>query len=85
MAKSSLLLPTPMYPDIATYMEKTGDTQANMRQTLNIEQAHLSRIISGQIVPRPELAWKLAAYCKIPLDSFMRTYLAKKLKREEVA
>jgi len=74
-----------MYPDIATYMDKTGDTQANIRQQLKIEQAHLSRIISGQIVPRPELAFRLAAYCKIPLDSFMRTYLAKKGTNEDVA
>jgi hypothetical protein len=28
----ALLLPTALYPDIATYMAKTGDTQANMRQ-----------------------------------------------------
>jgi len=77
MPHPALVLPTAMYPDIATYIEKTGDTQANIARQLTIEQAHLSRIVAGLIVPRPELAFRLASYCKIPLDSFTRVYLTR--------
>jgi transcriptional regulator with XRE-family HTH domain len=71
-------LPNPVYPDLATYLQKSGDSQGNIARTLGIKQAHVSRIADGQMVPRPALAVRIAGYCKIPLDSFMRTYLAKK-------
>jgi transcriptional regulator with XRE-family HTH domain len=76
MSRPALSLPKAMYPNIATYIEKTGDSQASIARVLKIEQAHLSRIVAGLIVPRPELAFRLAAYCKVPLESFTLEYLA---------
>jgi transcriptional regulator with XRE-family HTH domain len=78
MARRFLTLPNPLYPDLATYLEKSGDSQGNIARTIGVKQAHISRIVAGQMVPRPELAARLAAYCKVPLDSFIKVYLAKK-------
>ena len=65
------------YPDLATYIAETGDTQANIAARVGASQAHVSRIAHGEIVPRPLLAARLAAHARIPLDSFTRVYLAK--------
>lgn len=63
------------YPDIQTYILKTGDTQARIAAAVGASQAQISRIIHGQMMPRPELALRLARYCRIPLDSFTRRYV----------
>ena len=68
------------YPDINTYLEKSGDTQANICRVLNIPRQTLSKIVAGSTVPRPELAQRLSAYCKIPLGSFQAVYLRRRRK-----
>jgi transcriptional regulator with XRE-family HTH domain len=65
------------FPDLATYIAETGDTQANIAAQVGASQAHVSRIAHGAIVPRPRLAARIAAHAHIPLDSFTRVYLAK--------
>ena len=65
------------YPDLATYITETGDTQEQIADAVGATQAHVSRIVSGDAVPRPRLAARLAEYAHVPLDSFTRTYLAK--------
>lgn len=71
----------PQYPDLATYIAETGDTQASIAARVGTSQAHLSRIRHGLAVPRSLLAVRLAIYCRIPLDSFTRVYLAKHAAR----
>jgi transcriptional regulator with XRE-family HTH domain len=66
-----------VYPDLATYIKESGDTQAAIAKAVQAKQAHISRIASGELVPRPALAARLASYAHIPLDSFIRVYLAK--------
>lgn len=78
MLRRRRALPEPQYPDLATYLAESGDTQANIARVLEAEQAHISRIVAGKLVPRPELAVRLAAYARIPLDSFTKVYLARK-------
>lgn len=63
------------YPDLATYIDKTGDTQAAIALAVGTSQAHVSRIAAGRTMPQPELAQKLAAYAGIPLDSFIKARL----------
>jgi len=65
------------YPDLATYIAQTGDTQKRIAHTLGISQAQVSRLVHGSQIPRPELAERLAAYARIPFDSFHRVYLAR--------
>jgi transcriptional regulator with XRE-family HTH domain len=57
------------YPDLATYLAKTGDTQANIARQLGVSQAQISRILAGAI-PRLSLRIRLAAYAQIPIESF---------------
>jgi transcriptional regulator with XRE-family HTH domain len=64
------------YPDLASYISGTGDTQANIARRVGATQAHICRIARGQAVPRALLAARIAAYAGIPLESFTRRYLA---------
>jgi transcriptional regulator with XRE-family HTH domain len=73
--------PSQTYPDLATYIEKTGDTQIEIARRVGTTQAYISRIASGRAVPRSLLAMRLATYAHIPLDSFTRVYLAKHAAR----
>jgi transcriptional regulator with XRE-family HTH domain len=69
------VLPRPSFPDLATYIQKTGDTQEHIAAEIGVSQAHLSRIVAGQVVPRPRVAVALATYAKIPIESFTLMYL----------
>jgi transcriptional regulator with XRE-family HTH domain len=69
------VLPRPTFPDLATYIQKTGDTQEHIAGEIGVTQAHLSRIVAGRVVPRPTIALALATYAKIPLESFTLVYL----------
>lgn len=65
------------YPDLATYIAKTNDTQAKIARRLHLSQPTVSRIVNADVVPRSEVALRIAAYANVPLDSFIRTFLAK--------
>jgi transcriptional regulator with XRE-family HTH domain len=69
---------TPRYRDLADYIERSGDSQQNLANALNTTPAWVSRVVRGLMVPRPEMAERLANYARIPLDSFTRAYLARK-------
>jgi len=69
--------PVAQYPDLATYIEETGESQATIAARVGTSQAHLSRLRHGHAIPRSLLAVRIAMYCRIPLDSFTRVYLAK--------
>jgi transcriptional regulator with XRE-family HTH domain len=69
--------PPPIFPDLPTYLAETGDTQANVAKQVGTTQPQIARILKEGAVPRPALALRLAAYARIPLDSFTRIYLLK--------
>jgi transcriptional regulator with XRE-family HTH domain len=75
----------PRYPTLTAYLKGTGDTQAHIARLTGVSQAAISRIVSGDEIPRPLLAAKIADYCNVPLDSFQRVYLAKQLLGRTVA
>jgi transcriptional regulator with XRE-family HTH domain len=78
MSKSKsprFVLPRPTFPDLATYIQRTGDTQEHIAAVIGVTQAHLSRIVAGRVVPRPAVALALATYAKIPIESFTLMYL----------
>lgn len=66
------------YPDLATYIDESGDTQQRIAKACGTTQAHISRIAAGDAIPRPELAERIVAYAHIPLDSFVRASLARR-------
>jgi transcriptional regulator with XRE-family HTH domain len=72
-----LAAPPPIYPDLATYCEQTGDTQVNIAAQVGVSQSAISKVLNGDVVPRSRLALRLATYARIPLDSFQRVYLLK--------
>ena len=65
------------YPDLASYIAATGDTQTHIAARVGCSQVQISRIAAGDAVPRALLAARLAKYAGIPLDSFTRAHLAK--------
>lgn len=66
------------YADLASYLRESGTTQVAVAADLDIPQSYVSRLAAGLKVPSPELTARLADYAHIPLDSFLRTYLARK-------
>jgi transcriptional regulator with XRE-family HTH domain len=79
--RRATLGPAALYPDLATYCEKTGDTQVNIAAQVGVSQSTISKVINGDVVPRSRLALRLATYARIPLDSFQRVYLQKHVGR----
>lgn len=73
--------PAAEYPDLRAYIAATRDTQAHIAARVGTTQAHISRIVNGDAIPRALLAARLAAYAGIPLDSFTRVHLAKQADR----
>jgi transcriptional regulator with XRE-family HTH domain len=69
------------FPDLATYINVTGDTQEQIAARCGTTQANVSRIVNGELVPRPLLAARIAQHANIPLESFTRVRLAKTVGR----
>ena len=70
-------LPPALYPTLAAYFRESGDTQAAVAERFRITQPQISRIVAGDVVPRPALKYRLAEYARVPLESFDLVYLAK--------
>ena len=68
------------YPDLKTFFAESGQSQQHVATVLGLSQAALSRFAAGIKMPRPELAYRIASYCRIPLDSFTRVYLRKRAR-----
>lgn len=73
---------TQTYPDLATFFEKTGISQAEFAAQLRTSQSYISRVAAGELVPRPEMAVRIAKAAHIPLDSFIRVYLKQKKAKQ---
>jgi transcriptional regulator with XRE-family HTH domain len=73
------------YPTLAAYLAKSGDTQVGVARAVGTSQAHISRIAAGLTMPQPELAVDLAAYCRIPLDSFIKVRHAVRVALQRIA
>jgi len=66
------------FPDLATYFERSGDSQLNASRVLRVSQGYLSKVAAGRLNPAPEMALRIAAYARIPLDSFIRVSLLRR-------
>lgn len=65
----------PRYPDLATYLARSGESQTDLARAVGASQAQISRLAAGLALPRADLADRLVRYCRIPLESFNRRYL----------
>jgi len=70
--------PSVRFPTLAAYIAGTGVAQATIAREVGTSQANISRIARGDLVPRPRLAARLAAFAKIPLEWFVRVRLEKR-------
>jgi transcriptional regulator with XRE-family HTH domain len=61
----------PRYPDLATYLEESGDTQVRMSNALRLSQGYLSRVAAGLLMPSLERANLIAQYANVPVESFV--------------
>jgi len=66
------------YPDLRSYFDRSGDTQANAARVLRVSQGYLSKLAAGRLNPTPEMAFRVATYARIPLDSFIRVSLLRR-------
>jgi transcriptional regulator with XRE-family HTH domain len=69
------------FDSLADYIARSGDTQERLAERLGISQAHISRLVKGEHLPRVSLAIKIARHTGIPLESF----LAAKIKYDKAA
>lgn len=60
------------YPNLATYLEETGTTQAELAERLGLSQGYLSRLIRGLQQPTLDLALVIARMTRIPIESLVR-------------
>lgn len=72
----------PKYTDLAHYLEATGTRQEDFAERVGTTQGHVSRIAAGEVVPRPELLERMAEEADIPMDSFIKVYLATQEAKE---
>jgi transcriptional regulator with XRE-family HTH domain len=61
---------TPFH-SLADYIARSGDTQERLAGRVGISQAHISRLVKGEAVPRAELAVRIVRHTGIPLESFL--------------
>lgn len=63
---------------LAEYLARTpGATQTALARQVGTSQAQISRYVTGAAVPRVRLQKRLAEITGVPLDSFIRVYLAR--------
>jgi transcriptional regulator with XRE-family HTH domain len=65
------------YPNVATYLMQTGESMLDLAEAVGVTQPQISRIVRGLSIPRPALARRLADHCGVPVDSFIREYVAR--------
>jgi len=66
------------YPDLATYLAESGETQVALSRRIGIPQAALSKIAAGRIFPGPDVQWAIHEACRVPWSSFALVYLLKR-------
>ncbi len=57
------------FPDLRTYMRKTGATQADIAKAAGTVQPVISRILRGRQRPSLDLALRIAKAANIPVES----------------
>ncbi len=60
------------YPDLKTFLRKTGTTQHALAKRIGVEASHVSKILSGRRLPSGPVAIKIVRMAKIPLESLFR-------------
>lgn len=59
------------YPDLTSYLEATGQTQAELAAKLGKSQAFISKLRRGLIQPSLDEALRIASEIGIPVESLV--------------
>lgn len=60
------------YPDLATYFDQSGETQAEFAARISKSQSYISRVRNGGIEPSLADALVIAREAGIPLESLIK-------------
>lgn len=71
----------PRYANLKAYFRDTGASQRSVALAMRLSQASVSRIATGESVPKPATAERLARYADIPVASFTTEHLKWRQRR----
>lgn len=60
------------YPDLATYFDQAGDTQATFAARISKSQSYVSRVVNGVVEPNLTDALIIAKEAGVPLESLIK-------------
>jgi len=59
------------YPNLTSYLEDTGQTQAELAERLQRSQAFISKLVNGLQQPSLDEALRIARVCRVPVESLV--------------
>ena len=59
------------YPNLTSYLEATGQTQAELAHRLDKSQAFISKLVNGLVQPSLDEALRIAHICRVPVESLV--------------
>ena len=59
------------YPNLTSYLEDTGLTQAELAVKLDRSQAFISKLVNGIQQPSLDEALRIARICRVPVESLV--------------
>jgi len=59
------------YPNLTSYLEDTGQTQAELAGRLQRSQAFISKLVNGLQQPSLDEALRIARICRVPVESLV--------------
>ena len=60
------------FDSIAAYLAATGRTQESLADELGISYPQMSRIVRGLVMPKPELAIRIAQIAGVSVEAIVR-------------
>lgn len=59
------------YPDLKTFLKKTGTSQRAFAEQIGVDPAYVSYLVHGQREPSLTMAAKIAQAANIPIESLL--------------
>lgn len=59
------------YPNLTSYLDSTGTTQAALADRLGRSQAFISKLVNGITQPSLDEALRISRICRVPVESLV--------------
>lgn len=69
------------FDSLAAFLKASKISQTQFARLAGTTQATISRVARGVLIPRPDIADRIAAEAHIPIESFYRVFHARRLER----